>query len=511
MKTDMRTYATHMTHAERPSSELEALLDAAVDAIVLIDHQGVVQVFNQAAERMFGYGAAEVMGRNVTLLMTESDRVQHDGYLERYRRTGVAHVIGIGREVQARRKDGSTFPAFLSVGQIAGFDPPRFVGFIHDVTLRRQALAAVEHERERANRYLEAVQTMLVGIDTDQRVSMINRKGCEVLGCDEPMLSGSNWFERFIPAEQRAAAVFAFEALLDRQPRQAHYFECPVTTCRGERRLIAWRAMVVEDAHGAVSEVLWSGDDVTEARRAENELRDTRQRIMQVSRLATIGEMASGISHELNQPLAAIANFAQAGTRLLSAASVESEDIQEALREITAQALRAGDILRRFRSLMRHRQLTLEFASLNDVVSEIGSLTQADARASGVHISLDLDPALPPVSVDRVQMQHVLLNLVRNSIDAMQTISVGARDLRISTVRGRDGEVQLVVADSGPGVPEEIRERLFMPFATTKEEGTGLGLVISRSIVEAHHGRLEYQANRPRGARFIVTLSSEGS
>jgi two-component system, LuxR family, sensor kinase FixL len=498
-----------MTDTERPASELEALLDAAVDAIILIDHRGIMQVFNRAAERIFGYSAAEAVGRNVTLLMPEPDRGQHDGYLERYRRTGIPHVIGVGRDVRAQRKDGSTFPGFLSVGQIAGSDPPRFVGFIHDVTLRRQALAAVEHERERANRYLEAAQTMLIGIDTDQRVSMINRKGCEVLGSDEAMLLGSKWFEQFIPAEDRSAAAFAFEALLERQPRQAHYFDCPVMTCAGERRLIAWRAMVVEDAQGAVSEVLWSGDDVTEARRAENELRDTRQRIMQVSRLATIGEMASGISHELNQPLAAIANFAQAGTRLLSASSVESEDIQEALREITAQALRAGDILRRFRSLMRHRQLTLEPASLNEVVTEIESLTHADARASGVHINLDLEPALPPVSVDRVQMQHVLLNLVRNSIDALQTVPLGAREMSISTAHGRNGEVRLVVADSGPGVAEEVRERLFMPFATTKEQGTGLGLVISRSIVEAHHGRLEYQPNRPRGARFIVTLSSE--
>lgn len=234
---------------------------------------------------------------------------------------------------------------------------------------------------------------------------------------------------------------------------------------------------------------------------------EAHQRIMQVSRLATIGEMASGISHELNQPLAAIANFAQAATRLLSASSADLEDIRDALRQITEQALRAGEIICRFRNLMRHQKLTLEPASLNDVITEIESLTHADARSSGVTVDLELARDLPQVSLDRVQVQQVLLNLLRNSIDAMQSVPLGQRAVRISTAHSSDaGDVQLVVADSGPGVAEQMRERLFMPFATTKEQGTGLGLVISRSIVEAHRGRIEYQPNQPRGARFVVTL-----
>ena len=244
--------------------------------------------------------------------------------------------------------------------------------------------------------------------------------------------------------------------------------------------------------------------------RAEQELRDAHQRITQVSRLATLGEMASGISHELNQPLAAIANYAQAGVRLLSASPPQLEDIREALQQIAEQALRAGDIIRRFRSLARHRALTLEAADLNAVIREIEPLTHADARSSGVRIHIDLAPDLPLASVDRIQMQQVLLNLLRNSIDALESLPSGQREVIISTAHGVDGELQLAVADNGPGVPESMRERLFMPFATTKEHGTGLGLVVSRSIVEAHHGRLEYRDNPPRGARFLVTLPGVG-
>ncbi len=366
-----------MSAVQDHPSELQALLHAAVDAVIFIDHLGMMCIFSPAAERMFGYRAEEAIGQNVTLLMDERDRAQHDAYLVRYRRTGVAHIIGVGREVQARRKDGSLFPALLSVGQVPGADPPEFVGFLQDLTLRR---------------------------------------------------------------------------------------------------------------------------------RAEQELRDARQRITQVSRLATLGEMASGISHELNQPLAAIANFAQAGTRLLALPEPDLPEISEALRQIAEQALRAGDIIHRFRSLARHRSLTLEADDLNEVIREIEPLTHADARASGVRLHLELAPELPRVALDRIQMQQVLLNLLRNSIDALQTVPRAERDVTIRTAGPLEGHVELTVADNGPGVPEQIRERLFMPFATTKEHGTGLGLVISRTIVEAHRGRLDYRSNRPHGARFIITL-----
>lgn len=485
-----------MNTVQHQPSELQALLDAAVDAVIFIDHRGILRVFSRAAERMFGYRAEEALGENLTLLMDERDRAQ----------SGVPHVIGAGREVQGRRKDGNVFPALLSVGQVGGSDPPQFVGFIQDLTARHQSLAAVERERRRATCYLEAAQTMLIGIDVQQCITLINRKGCEVLECAEADLVGSNWFERVIPAPHRSTARFGFQTLLERQPRQAYYFECPIVSCRGEERLIAWRAMAVEDAQGSVTEILWSGDDVTAGHRAEQELRDARQRITQVSRLATLGEMASGISHELNQPLAAIANFAQAGTRLLSLPTPDLEDTREALQQIAEQALRAGDIIRRFRGLARHRSLTLETADLNEVIREIEPLTHADARASGVRLKLELAARLPRTALDRSQMQQVLLNLLRNSIDALQEAPSGHREVTISTTQESAGEVQLTVADNGPGVPEQVRERLFMPFATTKEHGTGLGLVISRSIIEAHRGRIDYRANRPHGARFIVTL-----
>ncbi len=498
-----------MNAAAAHSLEAQALLDATVDAVILIDHRGIVQVFNRSAERLFGYTAAETLGHNVRMLMTERDRDQHDAYLNRYLRTGVAHIIGIGREVQACRKDGSVFPAFLSVGRISGSDPPRFVGFIQDMTLRQQALTALESERERTNRYLEAAQTMLVGLDAQLRVTMVNRKGCEVLGRDEASLLGAGWSEAVVPAERRAALSAEFDALLRHRPREPRHFECPVLAREGAVREIAWRCVAIEDAHGVVNGVLCSGDDITDSRRAEQEVREARERVMHVSRLATMGEMASGISHELNQPLAAITTYAQAGSRLLAMNDPDLAEIREALRQIAEQALRAGEIIRRLRSLVRNRATAREWADLNEVIRELGPLTRADARASDVRVVLDLDPALPRAHLDRIQMQQVVLNLLRNGIDAVQSLPSGQREVHIRTRSTPAGQLQILVLDNGAGVPEELRGQLFTPFLTTKQHGTGLGLAISRSIVEAHRGRLDFQPNQPQGAIFIVTLPGE--
>lgn len=492
------------------SLEVQALLDAAVDAVILIDHRGLMQAFNRAAERLFGYLAAETLGRNVSMLMTERDGEQHDAYLARYLSTGVAHILGIGREVRARRNDGSVFPAFLSVGRIGSADPARFVGFIQDMTLRQQALAAEERERKRANRYLEAAQTMLIGLDLQQRVTMINRKGCEVLGYDERSLLGANWFEKVVSSEHRTAAMLEFEELVKRQSHHPHHFECPVLSRSGSQRLIMWRSVLVEDEDGSVSGVLCSGDDVTDNRRAELQVREARERIMQVSRLATVGEMASGISHEINQPLAAITTYAQASARLLASASPDLAEVHDAQQQIAEQALRAGEIIRRMRNLVRNRSSTRESVDLNEVVAELQPLMRADARISDVRVILQLDPNLPHANVDRIEMQQVLLNLLRNAIDAMQAMPAGRGEAVIRTVRTAQGEVQIAVLDNGPGVDEHMRERLFIPFVTSKPNGTGLGLAISRTIVEAHRGRLEYQPNSPHGAAFIVTLPSAG-
>jgi two-component system, LuxR family, sensor kinase FixL len=359
------------------TSEFRALLDVAVDAVIIIDHRGIIEAFNRAAEKLFGYQSAEVLGVNISRLMPEPHRSQHGGHLERYLRTGVANIIGIGREVEACRKDGSIFPVSLAVGRIPESDPPRFVGFLHDLTARRQA--AEEQQR-------------------------------------------------------------------------------------------------------------------------------MQQRMARVSHLVTMGEMAAAIAHEINQPLAAINNYAQACERLLHLPKPELAEVQDAMRQISGQALRAAEIIRRVRHMVRMQEPRREPTDINRLIEELSGLAGSDARQHGVQLSLELADDLPSVEVDSIQIQQVLVNLIHNAVEALAAAGAGERKIVVSTRRHAPGEIEVSVADSGPGVEPAIVERMFDPFCTTKEQGTGLGLAISKTIVGSHRGRIDYHPNAPRGACFVVTL-----
>lgn len=356
--------------------ELRALLDAAVDAVVVIDSNGRIETFNRAAEELFGYPAADTLGHNVSMLMPEPHRSAHDGYLRRYHETGEAHIIGLGREVVARRRDGSEFPASLAVGRVEGASPPRYVGFIRDISSR---LAA-----------------------------------------------------------ERAAA-------------------------------------------------------------------QAQERLTHVARLSTMGEMAAGLAHEINQPLAAITTYAQACQHLLAAGEpADSADIRESLAQISRQALRAGEVIRRLRAFVANREVRREPVACNQLIEDLVSLARPDARAHDVRLVLDVAPDLPQVMADVVQLQQVLINLIRNAIDA--TLAGGsAREVILRAVPMPEG-VEISVHDHGSGVEPGTLSKLFNPFFTTKAHGTGLGLAISRTIVHAHGGKLGYRPEPGGGACFHFTL-----
>lgn len=499
-----------MNPSPKNPGELQALLDATVDAIIVVDHRGHIESFNQAGERLFGYQATEVLGRNVSVLMTHVDRDSHDEYMTRYMDTGVPHIIGIGREVDARRKDGSTFPVFLSVGRIHGSDPPRFVGLLHDITLRRETMLALRRERDRANLYLEIAQVILLALSTDHRVQLINRKGCDTLGRREMELLGLDWLEIAVPSDQREWLRRELRRLADAGTSAEHYLEHEVIAATGERRLIAWRCLPMRNAEGHLTGYFASGEDVTDSRAAAEQAQLAQQRMTQVSSLATMGEMAAGIAHELNQPLAAIANYANAATRLLAAtdlAKLDPEgDVSLALEQINRQALRAGEIIKRLRALVQRRETQRETADVNALIDEVLGFTQSEARLNEVRIVRELADNLPTALLDRIQIQQVLLNLLRNAIDALSDVPANNRQITVRSRRDGTETLVLEVLDNGPGVAGAILEQIFDPFCTTKATGTGLGLAISRTIAEAHQGRLLHDSPPDGGARFTLLL-----
>jgi two-component system sensor kinase FixL len=360
------------------SAELRALLDAAVDAIVMIDEQERITTFNVAAERLFGYKAAEVIGKDVALLMPEPHRSGHHGYVRRYVETGERHIIGIGRETEARRADGQTFPISLTVGEARSPTGLRFVAIIRDLTA------------------------------------------------------------------QRAAELSA---------------------------------------------------------------RSLELRLSQVGRFNLMGEMAAGIAHEINQPLSAIATYAQAAKRIIGHEPPDIATLMDICKKIDEQALRAGRVLENLRKFIRKQEIQSEPIDVNRAIADVLNLIEADARAEGLRVAVQLEEGLPAVNANAVQLQQVVLNLTRNAVDAMRDFAGGKeRGIVIKTQRMERGGVRISVVDHGPGVSRQLGDNIFHPFVTTKRSGLGVGLAISRTIVQAYGGSLTYRDNPAGGAIFVVEL-----
>jgi two-component system sensor kinase FixL len=355
-------------------------MEAAVDAIIIIDEAGLIQRFNPAAERMFGYEEADIRGQKVNALMPEPHSSRHDGYLKRYDDTRQAVIIGQGREETGLRKDGSTFPMLLSVGEIRQDSDMRFVGIVRDMS--------------------------------------------------------------------------------DIQ---------------------------------AAKEQVWQLEE----------------QLLHADRLVILGELTAGIAHEINQPLTAIAAYADAGRKIMDREDAfQREGMHSICERIGEQSRRAAEVVQRLRKLVRSGTVSKARHDINQIITN--TLLLFNYEVKKYNTSLNFFPIEPAqeLYVDEIQIQQILVNLVKNSLDALAEASSGDGriDIRVEKTGTR---IDVSVTDNGPGVEEALRSKLFEPFFTTKPKGVGLGLSICKNIAAAHGGNLQYEPGVPAGSRFTLSLPLE--
>jgi len=376
-----------------------------------------------------------------------------------------------------------------------------------DVTEQRETEAQLRQAEEELRlifrRAPVGMATLSAAHEIDGHYLTVNQALCNMLGYTESELLARS-VRDVTPPEDIPDTLRQFRTLLG-----------GADTVKYEKRFIHKNGSLVHalvhlsvilDHEGRPMLVISQILDRTDVVLAEMEARKQRERLAHVARLGTLGEMAAGIAHELNQPLAAIANYTQACQRLLAAGEMEAEELGEVLGRVTGQARRAGDVIHRLRAFVRRHTPDRRHRDANELIVEILPLVEMDCRSHEVDLKLQFQSDLPKVQVDGIQLQQVILNLTRNAVEAMNACEPESRRLVIRTEALSEDEVELAVEDAGPGVPDNLLEQLFEPFFTTKSEGMGLGLSLSRSFIEAHGGILRYDSGAELGSVFRIRL-----
>ncbi len=554
----MKSEQTLQQHYSDIVLKLNAIIDTATDGIISIDESGTMEMVNAAAAKLFGYEINELLGKNVRVLMPEPDSSNHDGYMQNYMRTGVKKIIGIGREVTGKRKDGHTFPVRLSISEVKLHSRRIFTGILHDLSEQKAAEKALLEEKERNQQYLDVANTIFVVIDKEKRVTMLNRKGCEVLGYCEDEVLGEKWFDVAVPPDAREKVRNSFKKMMKDAPEQLEYIEYEILNHKNNyTRLIAWRNSVIRDDEGEVSAVISSGVDITEHRKAEERIiklnAELEQRVEQRTEelAAAVNQLLNTnnqLKKEIQEREAAEAalraseqeirkawerekELSELKSRFVSMASHEfrtplstilsSADLIEAYKQSEQQGKRERhtsriksavvnltNILNDFLSLSRFEEGKVQVSPVefditefcNETIDEIKVLLKPGQeihhRNNEVHATLFLDKKM---------LKNILFNMLSNAIKYSEP---GQPIDCLLDISGE--ELQVTITDRGIGIPEEEQQHLFTPFFRAHNveniQGTGLGLNIVKRYVDLMHGDIRFESRLGKGTTFYINI-----
>jgi PAS domain S-box-containing protein len=543
---------------EEAALQLEAIIQSATDGIISIDARGRMVLVNQAAAQLFGYSKAEMLGQSINMLMPAHHAQQHDNYIARYMKTGEAQIIGIGREVMAQRKDGSQFPIRLSISEVEMGDRRLFTGIVHDLTQQKTAESALQREKERAQRYLNIANTIIVILDRDGKINLLNDKGRKILEVEPNEAIGKDWVDHFIPDNYRSEVKVVFRALMD--GRDIEYYENYIQSASGKQHLVAWHNTLLRDDEGQITGTLSSGIDISAQREAEDRIIRLNQELekrvaARTEELAEVVNQLLGINkqlkHEIKERETAEAALKTKEKQLTTALEKEKE-LNELKSRFVSMAshefrtplstiLSSADLIEAYQNeeqqkkRLRHTQrIKTSVANLTSILNDFLSLSRLEEGKlsfnpsefeltavwkeveegvqgmlkKGQQLNIKGLEQIPDLNTDRRILQNIFYNLLSNAIKYS-----GEGQPIDCKVERKNGDLKIAIQDYGIGIPESEQQHLFTRFFRAHNveniQGTGLGLNIVKGYVDLLGGHITFESVPEQGSTFRVTIPLE--
>ena len=533
--------------ASLPESEehYRAVAEAATDAIITINSDSTILIVNPATERIFGYSTEEIIGQPLTMLMPEYLRHLHKAGITRYQETGQKHIGWSAAQLPGLHKTGNEIPLEISFAEFTRDGRRFFTGIARDISERKRlqdrqarlARHAVLHAEVNAAvcesekslrdmlqicaasvvRHLDAVFARLWLLNDEQKLLQLEASAGLYTHLDgkHARIPVGSFKIGLIAAEQKphlTNLVQTDERVSDkdwaRREGMISFAGYPLLVegkTVGVIAMFARQSLEADtiEALETVAPIIAQG---VERKRTQDTLRETQAELAHLNRVMTVGELTASIAHEINQPLAAIVMNGNAALRWLALDPPNLAKARDSAELIIRDGDRASQVIARIRALLKKAPPSKTLLEINEFVKEVVALTQSEMVRNSVSLRVDLADDLPKVPGDRIQLQQVMLNLIVNAVEAMLTIEDRQRALLITSGCFNDTSVRIAVSDNGLGIDPQTAQNLFDAFATSKPDGMGMGLAISRSIIEAHGGRLWTEPNDKYGARFQFTL-----
>lgn len=510
------------------SDIFKTILENASEGILIVNSSGKIEITNRRIENLFGYSWEELIGKSVENLLPKSQRDIHQEHRTYYTANPRTRPMGQGMDLVARRKDGTEFPVEISLSYIKTDDDLLTIAFVSDISVRKRAEEGLRRERERAQKYLDIADVLLVAIDDEGKITMINQKGCTILGYKEEELIGKDWFETCLPQKIRDRLKTLFLQIMKGEVDSTEHFENPILTKSGEERLITWHNSVLKDENGKSIGTLSSGQDITEQKQVEEFAAQQQQQILQADKMATIGILAAGIAHEINNPNNYIllngkiiskvwndispmlqkyfednGDFSLAGMPYTKA----KDKIGRLISGVSDGAMRIQRIIQSLKDFARYDQGAFENnINLNYIVESAIVIVQNLINKSTNRFSVKYGKGIPKIRGNSQQLEQVIINLITNSCQALE---IREKGLFISTDYDKTSEnVSIEVKDEGVGISPENLKYILDPFFTTKRDsgGTGLGLSVSYNIIKNHGGEIDFSSRPGIGTTVRLTI-----